>query len=54
MTEQALKADLGGLKLKGKIDRVDIKTGPAGDEPGATVMLLDYKTGRVSRQSSRG
>ncbi|GBE40196.1 MAG TPA: PD-(D/E)XK nuclease family protein [Nitrospirae bacterium] len=44
MVEQSIKAELSSLKLRGKIDRVDMKEGGA-------VILLDYKTGGIDSDS---
>jgi hypothetical protein len=62
MIEQKLSAEINGMKLKGKIDRVDIKhesgvRGQGSDDArrttidGDTVILLDYKTGNIDRDS---
>ncbi len=63
-TEEKLRADFDGLKLKGKVDRIDRKAETqsirlnSGTEaqgmtpnPGGAVILLDYKTGNVDRNS---
>jgi CRISPR/Cas system-associated exonuclease Cas4 (RecB family) len=62
MVEKSIKAEIEGLKLKGKIDRVDIKGGVRGAgktlehsnnqtiEPDS-VILLDYKTGGIDSDS---
>lgn len=64
--EEKIKAQIGGLKLKGKLDRVDIKkqgsgAGVQGAEKtssgqriadnGGTVRIIDYKTGTPDRDS---
>ena len=46
--EAKLKGEVNGLRLKGKIDRIDIKR--LREENGEVVALIDYKTG--SAQSS--
>ena len=68
MVEQKLSAEINGIKLKGKVDRVDVKRqrtearakGPGAlttdnrqriTDSGATVILLDYKTGNIDRDS---
>ena len=63
MVEQKLSAEINGIKLKGKIDRVDVKRqrkGAGGQttdnrqgitDNGAMVILLDYKTGSIDRDS---
>jgi ATP-dependent helicase/nuclease subunit B len=57
MVEKKLTAQVDGLKLKGKIDRIDkkskeqrakIKDNSKGSE---TVILLDYKTGTIDHDS---
>ncbi|GBD97055.1 MAG TPA: PD-(D/E)XK nuclease family protein [Nitrospirae bacterium] len=54
MLEKSIKAEINGLRLKGKIDRVDRREHRAqtddNGEQGA-VILLDYKTGSVDRES---
>ena len=47
MVEKSIKAEIGGLKLRGKIDRVDRKI----DERRDSVILLDYKTGGIDNDS---
>lgn len=47
MVEKGIKAEVGGLRLRGKIDRVDIKTVERRD----SILLLDYKTGAVDNES---
>ena len=56
--EEKLTADLDGLKLKGKVDRVDIRRRSpdaeqrtTNNEQRPTVALLDYKTGNIDRNS---
>ncbi len=67
--EEKLKVEIGRLKLKGKVDRIDIRSqkseerrkkkenippltkGGEGGFPGDTVILLDYKTGNIDRNS---
>jgi ATP-dependent helicase/nuclease subunit B len=60
MVEQKLSAEINGMKLKGKIDRVDIKKQQSvkqtnnarrATRDGDTVILLDYKTGNIDRDS---
>jgi ATP-dependent helicase/DNAse subunit B len=61
MVEKKLTADINGLKLKGKIDRIDIKKegpriqgakGSRGNEKkNNSVILLDYKTGNIDSDS---
>lgn len=48
--EKKVAAELGALKLKGKIDRIDIKKGQGGFSDN-TVILLDYKTGTSDKNS---
>jgi len=50
--EKKVAAEIGIMKLKGKIDRIDRKEGGKGKnlEP-SSVILLDYKTGRPDRDS---
>jgi ATP-dependent helicase/DNAse subunit B len=48
LTEEKLKADIEGIKLKGKIDRVDQKHAAGENGP---VVLIDYKTGNADRDS---
>lgn len=45
--EEKISAEIDGMKLRGKIDRVDRREGV---EP-ASVILLDYKTGSVDDKS---
>ena len=64
LVEKSIKAELPGLKLRGKIDRVDRHVGagpcacpgqPQGVAPtkdeGDSVILLDYKTGGIDKDS---
>ncbi len=51
LVEKSLKADIKGLKLKGKIDRVDVKAQRKEPETDSPVRLLDYKTGALDRDS---
>jgi ATP-dependent helicase/DNAse subunit B len=56
MVEKKIKAELQGIKLKGKVDRVDvrIKAPDAGRQTTNDerfVILLDYKTGSIDRNS---
>jgi ATP-dependent helicase/DNAse subunit B len=56
MVEKKIKAELQGIKLKGKADRVDvrIKMPDAGRQTtnnDRRVILLDYKTGSIDRNS---
>lgn len=65
MVEKTLKAEIEHLRLKGKIDRVDIRQSMPGQCPGKTgriprkgsvlergeVALLDYKTGAIDVKS---
>ncbi len=50
MVEKTLRATVKGLKLKGKIDRVDIKKSQKKAEEDK-VILLDYKTGSIDKDS---
>jgi ATP-dependent helicase/DNAse subunit B len=50
MVEKKLTVDVNGLKLKGKVDRIDKKHG-SGDKSGSSVILLDYKTGSIDGDS---
>jgi len=50
MVEKKLTADINGLKLKGKIDRIDKRQGSR-EKAGSSVMLLDYKTGNIDSDS---
>jgi RecB family exonuclease len=47
MVEKSIKAEVRSLKLRGKIDRVDIKS----DGGRNSVILLDYKTGGIDKDS---
>ena len=55
--EEKLKADMDGLKLKGKVDRVDVKKSEVrsqkseGNGQQRTVILMDYKTGNIDSHS---
>jgi ATP-dependent helicase/DNAse subunit B len=54
--EEKLKADIDGLKLKGKVDRVDRKnkeqrTQNTDNGQKQTVILMDYKTGNIDSHS---
>jgi RecB family exonuclease len=54
--EEKILAEVGSLKLKGKVDRADVKTKdktymPDDDKQYGTVILLDYKTGNIDRHS---
>ncbi len=54
--EEKITAEVGSLKLKGKVDRADVKTKdkrhkPDVDRQYSTVVLLDYKTGTIDRDS---
>ncbi len=58
MVEKKLTAEINGLKLKGKIDRIDKRQGSRDQEvkgprehDNNTVVLLDYKTGNVASDS---
>jgi hypothetical protein len=56
MVEKSIKAEVGGLKLRGKIDRVDKKCQMPNakcqkDKEDSTVILLDYKTGGIDKDS---
>ena len=53
MVEKKLTAEVDGLKLKGKIDRIDVIQGAKAqrDKGIETVILLDYKTGAVDADS---
>jgi len=50
IVEEKITGMLEGLRLKGKIDRVDIKRGGIGHEADV-VILLDYKTGGIDGES---
>jgi ATP-dependent helicase/DNAse subunit B len=55
--EEKLKTDMDGLKLKGKVDRVDMKKSEVGSQKSEgngqqnTVILMDYKTGNIDSHS---
>jgi RecB family exonuclease len=62
--EEKLKGEIGSLRLKGKVDRVDRKKASdvdrrssgvekqtASDARRSTVVLIDYKTGNIDRDS---
>jgi ATP-dependent helicase/DNAse subunit B len=54
--EKKIKAELQGIKLKGKVDRVDVRMHAPGLGRQTTndnrhVILLDYKTGSIDRNS---
>ena len=56
MVEKSIKAEIGGLKLRGKIDRVDKKVqSPKSkvqkNKEDESVILLDYKTGGIDNDS---
>ncbi len=55
MVEKKIKTEIHGLKLKGKIDRIDKKVKVGGhttdDVSHNTVILLDYKTGTIDTDS---
>jgi RecB family exonuclease len=58
MVEKKLTADINGLKVKGKIDRIDKRQGSRGqgvkgseENDNNNVVLLDYKTGNVDSDS---
>lgn len=53
MVEKKLTAEVDGLKLKGKIDRIDViqRAKAQRDKGIETVILLDYKTGAVDADS---
>lgn len=56
IVEEYVKTEINGLKLKGKIDRVDVKAEGGslkaeGHKEKRTVALLDYKTGAVDSKS---
>jgi len=57
MVEKKLTADINGLKLKGKIDRIDSKMSQEKEIQNSklkiqnSVILLDYKTGNVDSDS---
>ncbi len=47
--EETIKAEIDVIRLKGKIDRVDLKRGEG--QGADSVILLDYKTGSVDKDS---
>ena len=49
--EQTLKTSINNLKLKGKIDRIDIKNPKSEIRNPKSVILLDYKTGSIDKDS---
>lgn len=49
--EEKLKAEINGLKLKGNVDRADRKAQSMETTTGDSVILLDYKTGNIDRNS---
>ncbi len=52
--EQSITAEINGLKLKGKIDRIDKKfssRNSKNEQNDEAVILLDYKTGAVDSDS---
>jgi ATP-dependent helicase/DNAse subunit B len=51
MVEHTIKTTINNLRLKGKIDRVDSKTRNSKLETRNSVVLLDYKTGSIDRDS---
>jgi ATP-dependent helicase/DNAse subunit B len=50
-SEKGLKAEINGLRLKGKIDRIDKKIQDAGFRMQDSFILLDYKTGSIDKDS---
>ena len=50
MVEKKLTADINGLKLKGKIDRID-KRQESRETSSSSIILLDYKTGNIDSDS---
>jgi ATP-dependent helicase/DNAse subunit B len=50
MVEKTIQAETDGIRLKGKIDRVDKKMGQGAGGKGH-VILLDYKTGSIDSNS---
>jgi ATP-dependent helicase/DNAse subunit B len=48
--EKKVAAEIGDLKLKGKIDRIDIKRGQGASGRGQ-VRIIDYKTGVADKES---
>ncbi|HDH05922.1 MAG TPA: PD-(D/E)XK nuclease family protein [Nitrospirae bacterium] len=51
MLEKSIKAKINSLQLKGKIDRVDRRAQTDDNGQQGAVILLDYKTGSVDRES---
>jgi ATP-dependent helicase/DNAse subunit B len=51
LVEKSIKAEINGLKLKGKIDRIDKKARRTESTTESPVILLDYKTGSIDRAS---
>lgn len=57
LVEEKIEAEIDGIKLRGKIDRIDIQKGRRDegrgkrDENKDKVVLLDYKTGSIDRDS---
>ncbi len=49
--EHALKTEINGIKLKGKIDRIDFKSESGNQKPEETAILIDYKTGSIDSDS---
>jgi CRISPR/Cas system-associated exonuclease Cas4 (RecB family) len=50
-TETKLTAEINGLKLKGKVDRVDRGIQSTDKDAHGTVNLIDYKTGNIDSKS---
>lgn len=44
--------ELAGIKLRGRIDRIDVA--PAGDGPARRAVIVDYKTGRRDSGAAHG
>jgi RecB family exonuclease len=51
LAEEKIEAEINGIKLRGKIDRVDIRKAQAGGSSEDSVILLDYKTGEIDKKS---
>jgi len=51
VVEKTIKTGINGLRLKGKIDRVDRKIKDKRYKIQDTVILLDYKTGSIDKDS---
>ena len=51
IVEHPLKAEVNGLRLKGKIDRIDRRQLSTVNGQQSTVILFDYKTGAIDRDS---